>query len=687
MHIEEIHIQNFRLLKDVRISLEEKTTVIVGRNNSGKTSFAELFRRLTTESLPSFKLEDFSLEVHNQFWKAYEILQKENDEVLIRENLPTIEITISINYRNVTASFGLLSEFVIDLNPNCTNALINISYQLDSGKIQSLFENLDLKTVGSEEKQKNLFFRTMKERVPKLYKVILNAVDPNDPANQKSLEWKKFQNLLQGSFINAQRELGDMTSKEKDILGKILEGMFNSAKSDSANAYDQGVAESLNEAVKGIQEKIDSDFNEQLTGLLPTFSLFGYPGLPDPKLLTETVLNVDTLLRDHTKIRYTGVNGVHLPETYNGLGARNLIFILLKLLEFYKEFIAKKITPISQIIFIEEPEAHLHPQMQEVFVSKLNDLIRIFSETFNNGVSWPVQFVITTHSSHMANKSDFSSIRYFMASKSKTFYSTKIKDLKVGVKGTLGDDVEFLQQYMTLTRCDLFFADKAVLIEGTTERLLLPTIIEKLDVNNPNINLGSQYISVIEVGGAYAHKFFGLLEYLELKALVITDIDTVDSKNHGEKCKVADGDGTSNYCIKEWFNSDVSPKDLLEKTREEKIKGKIAIAYQVPEKDVLFCGRSFEDAFILANPNLFGIYGNTPEKQLEYAWKKAKNIKKVEFALEYALEKKEWNIPKYINDGLLWLASNELHSITKPSKARLDDVFEEVAASKEDSYD
>ena len=63
---------------------------------------------------------------------------------------------------------------------------------------------------------------------------------------------------------------------------------------------------------------------------------------------------------------------------------------------------------------------------------------------------------------------------------------------------------------MTLTRCDLLFADKAVLIEGTTERLLFPAMARKVDALAPagSPQLASQYVSVIEVGGAYARLYF-----------------------------------------------------------------------------------------------------------------------------------------------------------------------------------
>ena len=62
MLIKHVEIENFRLLRDVALGLEERTTLIVGRNNSGKTSIAELFRRLLSDKSPAFRLEDFSLD-------------------------------------------------------------------------------------------------------------------------------------------------------------------------------------------------------------------------------------------------------------------------------------------------------------------------------------------------------------------------------------------------------------------------------------------------------------------------------------------------------------------------------------------------------------------------------------------------------------------------------------------------
>src|SRR3546814_11921552 len=70
MRIVRAKIENFRLLRDVEVGFEERTTLIVGRNNSGKTSIAELFRRLLSGGNLAFRLEDFSLGSHESFWQA-----------------------------------------------------------------------------------------------------------------------------------------------------------------------------------------------------------------------------------------------------------------------------------------------------------------------------------------------------------------------------------------------------------------------------------------------------------------------------------------------------------------------------------------------------------------------------------------------------------------------------------------
>ena len=408
MHIKKIVVNNFRLLENVGLCLEDDTTLIVGRNNSGKTSLTELFNRLLADSSPKFRLEDFSLGIHERFLVARELFRNDADEYVVRERLPAISISLWVEY-SAEEDLGTLSDFIVDLNEECTTTKIVVTYAVGVGNIGNLFVDL-----GDDRRA---FFQAIRERVPKLFEARIVAEDPNDPSNTKVLEAGDLRAVLQFGFINAQRALDEATNKDKAVLGKVFERLFRSASSTGARENDQARAETLKTAVEGVQSQIDTDFNEQLSALAPTFELFGYPGLPDPQLRTETQLDVQQLLSNHTAVTYSGQDpeGVNLPESYNGLGSRNLIFILLKLFELFREFTTRQPESGVHLVFIEEPEAHMHPQMQSVFIRQLNRIRAMFEVTYNEGNAWPVQFVVTTHSSHIANEASFDAMRYFLA--------------------------------------------------------------------------------------------------------------------------------------------------------------------------------------------------------------------------------------------------------------------------------
>lgn len=676
MKIRKIAIKNFRLLENVDLCLENDTTLIVGRNNSGKTSLTELFRRLLADSSPKFRLEDFSQGIHERFWEAGELFRN-NEEALVRERLPAISISLEVEY-SAEEELGTLTDFIVDLDEGCTTAKIVVTYAVGAGQIGNLFASL-----GNDRRT---FFQALRERVPKLFEARVEAEDPNDPSNTKVLESANLRAILQFGFINAQRALDDATNKEKAVLGKVFERLFTSASAVGAGAADQLRATTLKTAVQEVQTQIDTDFNSQLTALMPTFELFGYPGLSDPLLRTETQLDVQQLLSNHTTITYSGPDpeGVNLPESYNGLGSRNLIFILLKLFELFREFTTRQPESGVHLIFIEEPEAHLHPQMQSVFIRQLNQIRAMFEATYNEGKTWPVQFVVTTHSSHIANEASFDAMRYFLVRAREigsNILSTRSKDLRTGLVDEDPLSRDFLHQYMTLTRCDLLFADGAVMVEGTTERLIFPKAIEKFDEQNGG-NLRGKYLTIMEVGGAYAHLFYNLVDFLDLRTLVITDLDSVDAAKNRSKCKVSEGSHSSNSSVNRWYdpNGGNSPTlaDICAKTANEKLINCRRIAYQIPHTNNDACGRSFEDAFILANPAKFALGGATEIERENQAWELAQGVKKSEFALRYAITDTEWVIPRYIEEGLRWLGQVEGSNASTPNVIELLVQEEEV---------
>ena len=656
MHIHKVTARHFRLLAEVELVLEERTTLLVGRNNSGKTSLSEVIRRFLVDQNPKFQIEDFSNASYDGFCKALMAKNAGREDDEVRVLIPSIELRILFRYDPEQPDLGPLSDFVIDLEPDCNEALVVARYELRDGAIDLLFA--DQPAGDLTEEGRLAFFQLLRERVPALFVASIWAEDPNDPTNRKQMTVSALRSLLKTGFVNAQRGLDDDTSRDADVLAKILEGLFTAAKSPTADQADQAIAQALQEAVRDIQQTIEGGFKEELRKLMPTLRTFGYPGLDGSELETETTLDVERLLSRHTRVRYPGYHGILLPESYTGLGIRNLIFILLRIVSFYRAFRAEPIAPGVHLVFIEEPEAHLHPQMQEVFIRQVSKIAQQLSHQEGAPLPWPVQFIVSTHSSHVANAAGFESIRYFLPTSANGVRQTKIKDLREGLRETPEKHTRFLHQYLTLTRCDLFFADKAVLIEGTSERLLLPVIINKLEEAEPDAPiLSNQYMTTMEVGGAYAHIFFDLLDFLELRTLIITDLDSVAAPGSAA-CPVHDGTATSNACLNTWFgDGDCSPAALLAKDEASKLKGLKRIAFQRSEAEGGPCGRTFEDAFMLANPAMFGIEGATPKEQAQCAWDKLDQIKKSQFALKYAIEKTGWTAPGYILDGLRWLAA------------------------------
>lgn len=683
MLIEKIKVEGFRLLESVEFGLEENSTVIVGRNNSGKTSFTSIFDCFCGESGARFRLEDFSVLSREKFLKAKELREEGGSPEKILEALPRISLTLTFRYNKFSPDLGSLSPFVIDLDEDSTTAIVRIEYRPILKNMHLLF---DLTPSSATVEPRTHFYKNLKSNLSKAYGVHVSAIDPTDSTNIRDFDGTSaLTALLQCNFVLAQRNLDKTKLGDADVIGKLLSELFKTATAPSAAEADQDLAIRLKQSVESIEHNVQLDFDGMLKELLPVMNVMGFPSLNDTEIRPETSLNVESLLSGHTKVVYSGVDGVHLPEGYNGLGTRNLIYMLLQLASYHKIYRSKSIRPATHLIFIEEPEAHLHPQMQEVFINQLNVAVQKLSDSYSNEDKWNIQFIITTHSPHVANAATFDAVRYFYNERDKveSIRHTKVKDFKKGLSSVSDTDQKFLHQYMTLTKCDLYFADKAILVEGTTERLLMPRLCQLVDETlDESQKLARQYVTCVEVGGAYAHIFYPLLDFLELKTLVITDLDSTKkemiTKNGKQveawvKCPVADGENISNAAIKNWFypkdvddtgkvkkkaesdDSQISPSVLIAKTAEEKQVKFRRIAYQIPEDpESNICGRSYEDAFILANLSKFKL---PIEQDIAIAaWEKAKGLKKADFALEYAIQIKDWLAPRYIKEGLIWLS-------------------------------
>ncbi len=299
----------------------------------------------------------------------------------------------------------------------------------------------------------------------------------------------------------------------------------------------------------------------------------------EAELAILSILSEKRIFQDNTTVKYKHEDAL-LPEDYNGLGYLNL-FAIIFTIRIKLNQLAKKDKPDENptplnLLFIEEPEAHTHPQMQYIFIKNIKKILE--EHRVELGQDFSLQTIISTHSSHIVSQCDFQDIKYFYRESSVSVKSRSLKNLYSKMVNAPDDPTKneqerayrFVKQYVTLNRAELFFADKAVLIEGDTERMLFSAMMKKADdekaikiaeVENKEKSkeleaqrtepLLSQNISVVEVG-AYSHIFATFLGFLGIKTLIVTDLDCAKPSANGKlkKCKYTDGTSTSNASIK-----------------------------------------------------------------------------------------------------------------------------------------
>ncbi len=531
-----------------------------------------------------------------------------------------------------------------------------------------------------------------------------------------AMQEEPFRKLIRIDKIDAHRGFSNLSSKSSNATEEVDTEQIERGKlSDQLRTYYKKHIDPSKmpdpsdvDALEAIH-KAQLQFNEKLKiGFKPKFDeleTLGYPGVVDPKLELSTKLKpVDGLnhpsavkflvsKEEHTEISIT------LPEHYNGLGYQNLISMVFKLMSFRDDWMqvgkagkqanllsSQDNIPPLHLVLVEEPEAHLHVQVQQVFIRKAYEILRK-NDKLGDNVTLSTQLIVSTHSSHIAHECNFSQLRYFrrrQATASEVPISNVINLTEIF--GEENDTAKFVSRYIKATHCDLFFADACILVEGSAERILVPHFIKE------NFSeLHQSYISLLEIGGSHAFRFKNLLDHLGLVTLIITDLDSVSSEgNHpGKQPKRNESLITGNNTLKKWIPQKESIDELLDLPDGDKVIKtdefySVRVAYQIPIKIALNGGElkevipnSFEDAFVFDNISLIKsldaegllkkcretVETSANEAELNaniYELIKANGKLKAEFALDLLFLKDPnlLNIPIYIRQGLEWLNEN-----------------------------
>ncbi len=665
MQIRKIKIQNFRLLKDFSIDLEENLSLVIGKNNTGKTSLLSLLERFLRGNQNNFSFHDFNI----AFQKEIEV-SLNND--IAKDDYNNLRINLRL-YIEYFKSDNLGNLLILNLDPKENFFVLSFNYSLDYDKYSRLKQDYDkFKSIFKNKTVIDFLTKNHKQ----YFKTNKSVVEYKNEKNEVSINDEQISKIILLKTISAKRDVANEegeNARSNKTLSKLSYKFFNSLnKSDSADVND------LQVKLVETDDKLNKTYEKTFQKVVEDIKKFSYS---ESQISIKSNLEEVNILKENTSVVYKQDNK-ELPEDYNGLGYMNLFAMVFNLHLIFDSF--KKVHTDQEkqadinLLFIEEPEAHTHPQMQYVFIKNIKRLLAEGKKGLSN-----LQTVISTHSSHITSQSSFNDIKYFYKESINSVISKNLFDLKnqYGAEDTEKKNFQFLKQYLTLHKSELFFAEKVVFIEGDTERILLPAMMKKIDDENKNtenyVPLLSQNISIVEVG-AYSHIFDGFLNFLGIKTLIISDIDSID--NDGKKCKVADGINTSNASIKH-FLKDIEFNKLKILNHKSKIllkedsswvdneNGLICITYQTEQNS--YHARSFEDAFISVNMEFI----NSNKANFKSLKNKDKigatsidyfNIadnyidKKPVFAtdiLYYSSEDyQEWKVPDYIKEGLVWLS-------------------------------
>ena len=727
MHLQSYSVRNYRRLHDVHVDLAHDVSVFVGANNSGKTSATQIIATFVSGSKDKITLYDFN----SVCWNALDDLGNRCDlndqvtplpcigldlwfEVGAEDLYLVIPLLPSTQWRGTQV--GIRVEFAAKNRVDLLAKFWNAQEHAQLGAATLVPRENDSYVpwprtltdyLGSELQNEFEFKYSVLDRArfDDAYKPEDGYVPPEivgEPGGASILR-----SIVSVDSLGAQRHLADPSASAGASSGRSEDLSRRLSRFYKRNLEQRGKDHFALRALYDSEAGLNTHFAEVFKDTLNRLSKLGYPGLHNPQLEIKSALNPATLLSNQdARIHYVlgdEVDALRLPDSYNGLGLKNLIYMVVEILDLHARWSAEKEqrTPLH-LVLIEEPEAHLHAQLQQVFIRNILELVS--SEDVNES-AFHSQFVVTTHSPHIVYERGFEVIRYFRRQATESTQTTEVLNLSSFYR-QYREESDFLQRYLKLTHCDLFFADAVILVEGNVERLLLPVMIEK-----EAITLRSVCLCILEVGGAFAHRFKTLLGFLGLATLVITDLDSVTSaappeddeeaeldfmvpsedagsapvRKSGKACLPSTPDAlTSNQTLIQWLPRMRTIAQLLAASDQEKAYASssargfnVRVAYQVATTvewggtTAQLCARTLEVAFGLENAqwcqseaqSTIGLRlrrsPDTPAALAEglHVRVGSKSFDKTRFALGVLTAAPDgWSVPSYIREGLGWLA-------------------------------
>jgi predicted ATP-dependent endonuclease of OLD family len=555
MYITKVAIKNFRNIEDLTVKLD-RFNIIIGGNDVGKTNFCEALSKIFEFrgqkylfDYSDFKnhLEPITIDIWFSDLKAEDKFFYDDQEINLRGNTIHWHLEIEWDYERGEIGYILPQIIQDDIGEEEGKKRFVRFEQRESFLFDLIpaYRSLDKEFARWGDipyifkRDVPLYSKSIKEisnsipRILEEYSELLDNSDEGKKINELVKKYNETLRQLQEASIDYENFLEEINAIKKQInnsynkitpvgLKEELKGFIDTLFKN-INVIDERIRiTSYSNKIKEIIEK-----NEDIKSLRTEIGEF------TKKILDK---DIDIDLFPDTEEILTGTPNIKLERErlYSyGDGTQSSFILSLKL---YK--IISRITrgfrekpSISSLICIEEPEVHLHPQRQRLFIKQIKELQKVLKEKNSH-----IQFIITTHSSNILGQINFDEIRIFRRDSSglKCYFPrpsflddcvSDISDEHKKIKHKRGIK-KFLSNLM-FENSEAFFARSIIIAEGESELGALPLFASKVpDNNGQGISFDFYAISLIISRGVGNIEYLKkLLEQLEFPVTVIRDRD------------------------------------------------------------------------------------------------------------------------------------------------------------------
>jgi len=583
MFLERFEVKNYRCIKDASLDFNEGVNILIGENNSGKTAVLDALRVCLSYGK---QWRDTWVSVNNFH------LDKNDPDASIAD----IEFHLYFQIQDEVET-GIYNDFLSVGKDGEQELQIHFRYFIEE---RNGIKKVRYKVWGGDNEGQSITPNVL----DLIYFIHLDAL--RDAVHHlRPIRGNRLGELY-SKIVTDEEKQEFLSVKVRNVLSDDTD--WNSLIKEGKDKVNEHLEETT---IYGKEQNVEIDF-------LP----FEFRRIVD-NLRIQTPVYSEDIIENEGNQKYF--------ELYqNGLGYNNLIYIATVLGDLKRQKELEKEAYVA--LLIEEPEAHLHPQLQNIFFNYLNKLNEIGFQIF-----------VSSHSPTITAKADLDSLIVLQEQEN------EVTSLSIKKSNLDENNKKYLQKFLDVTKCQLFFANGIILVEGISEALLIPIFSEIIGQDYSIEKKGVELINLNGVAFEHFGKLFNSEDSairLNCRSAILTDDD-----------RPGDGEIASRAANAKNLENGLLKVLLAEKTFEIELfksgNNKDVLLHIFKEMHPVAAGRIEEGSSIVEHADNFleKVKSNKAKSELAH---------RLAIKLESNAELRDgFSVPDYITNAIKWVVKGE----------------------------